>query len=100
MLLHTVNKSPLTHQTLSECLTYATAGSSILLIEDGVYGALDNTQSSNLIKSALTNGISVYVLEADANARGLQQIISGIKKVDYAGFVKLAAEHSHTQSWF
>ncbi len=100
MLLHTVNKSPLTHQTLSDCLTYATAGSSVLLIEDGVYGALENTQASHLIKDALSAGINVYVLEADAQARGLQQLISGIKKIDYAGFVALVAQHSNTQSWF
>lgn len=100
MLLHTVNKSPLTHQTLSECLTYATAGSSVLLIEDGVYGALENTQTSSLIKNALSAGINVYVLEADVNARGLQQLIEGVKKVDYTGFVTLVAQHSNTQSWF
>jgi tRNA 2-thiouridine synthesizing protein B len=100
MLLHTVNKSPLTHQTLSNCLTYATAGSSVLLIEDGVYGALENTQASDLINSAIHNGINVYVLEADVQARGLQQLINGVEKVDYAGFVTLVTQHSNTQSWF
>jgi tRNA 2-thiouridine synthesizing protein B len=100
MLLHTVNKSPLTHQTLASCLTYAIAGNSVLLIEDGVYGALENTQASGLIKNAINNGITVYVLEADVHARGLQQLINGVKKVDYAGFVNLVTQHSNTQSWF
>ena len=100
MLLHTVNKSPLTNQTLASCLTYATVGSSVLLIEDGVYGALDNTHASDLVKKALASGINVYVLEADVQARGLQQLINGVKKVDYVGFVALVTQHSNTQSWF
>lgn len=100
MLLHIVNKSPLAHHTLEQCVTYATSGSSILLIEDGVYAALENTHMSHLIQDALKQHINVYALEADIQARGLHTLIAGVKKVDYAGFVRLTTEHSHTQSWF
>lgn len=100
MLLHIVNKSPLTHNTLELCITYATSGSSVLLIEDGVYAALENTQMSHLIQNALKKNIAVYALDADLQARGLQHLINDVKKIDYAGFVTLATEHSHTQSWF
>ena len=40
-MLHTVNKSPFDKSSLDTCLKFAKAGSSILLIEDGVY-AIDN----------------------------------------------------------
>lgn len=38
-LLHTVNKSPFESNTFDICLGYAKDGSTILLIEDGVYAA-------------------------------------------------------------
>lgn len=40
MLLHTVNKSPFERNALESCLQHAKKGSSVLLIEDGVYGAI------------------------------------------------------------
>ena len=39
-MLHTVNKSPFEKNSLETCLRLAEDNSSILLIEDGVYGAL------------------------------------------------------------
>jgi tRNA 2-thiouridine synthesizing protein B len=42
-MLHTVNKSPFEKNSLETCLRLADSNSSILLIEDGVYGALKNT---------------------------------------------------------
>ena len=45
-MLHIVNKSPFERNTLDTCLKHAKAGSAILLIEDGVYGALKGTASA------------------------------------------------------
>ena len=42
-LLHTVNKSPFEKSSLETCLRIAVEGSSVLLIEDGVYGAMNGT---------------------------------------------------------
>ena len=43
MLLHTVNKSPFTDNSLQSCIRCCQAGQAILLIEDGVYGAVAKT---------------------------------------------------------
>ena len=42
-MLHTINKSPFEKNSLQTCLRVAPDKSNILLIEDGVYAALKNT---------------------------------------------------------
>ncbi|WP_455199192.1 sulfurtransferase complex subunit TusB [Kaarinaea lacus] len=98
--LHTVNKSPLDRNALESAVTHATKGSAVLMIEDGIYGAMKGTIKSSLVTDAIGD-ISFYVLGADLKARGISesQIIDGIKVVDYNGFVDLVAEHDTTQSW-
>lgn len=99
MILHTVNQSPLQTQSLQSCLRFIKPGGTLLLIENGVYGALNNTAFSKEIQAAMTK-ISIYALEADLQARGLMdKLLPGIKLADYATFVDLAAEHSVVQNW-
>ena len=99
-MLHTVNKSPLERNTLESCLRLAAKGSAILLIEDGVYGALAGSQSSDKISSR-TGDFKFYALGPDLAARGLSEtpLIDGIEVVDYAGFVDLAAEREAHHAW-
>ncbi|MGD8570206.1 MAG: sulfurtransferase complex subunit TusB [Gammaproteobacteria bacterium] len=99
-MLHTVNKSPFEKNSLESCLRLAVKGSSVLLIEDGVYGAMKGTSKSGLIDD--TKGdITIYALGPDLDARGISKdkIIDGIKVVDYGDFVDLVAEHSASQAW-
>ena len=97
-LLHTVNKSPFESNTFDTCLGYAKDGSTILLIEDGVYAATSGTGVADKIKNA--SGVSFAVLGPDLQARGLEsKLADGIKVVDYEGFVNLVAEHDSVQSW-
>lgn len=99
-MLHTVNKSPFERNSLNSCLTKSKEGSSILLIEDAVVGALKGTVIADKLNAAIANK-NVYVLGSDLNTRGFTEaeILDGIKIVDYAGFVDLVAEHSNVQSW-
>ncbi|MBL4866170.1 MAG: sulfurtransferase complex subunit TusB [Pseudomonadales bacterium] len=116
MILHTVNQSPQQSTTLISCLRVAADGSAILLIEDGVYGALDNAQTKKIwqdhtscdtddtdytdykLKQA---SVKCYVLKEDLEARGLLNRVSqAFTIVDYQGFVELATEHHVVQSWF
>ena len=55
-LLHTVNKSPFDKNSLSDCLRRATSGSTVLLIEDGVYGALSGSAHAPWVVEALGDG--------------------------------------------
>lgn len=99
MLLHTVNKSPFLNTALAGCLRTSKDGSSILLIEDGVYGALKGTEASSMIENAMKTR-KVYALGPDLKARGVSdKVIDGIEVVDYAGFVDLATKHDAVQSW-
>lgn len=99
-MLHIVNKSPFERSTLDSCLSTSLEGSSILLIEDAAVAAVNGTAISDKISAALS-GKSVYVLGPDLNARGFQDsdVISGVKTVDYGGFVDLVAENKNVQSW-
>jgi len=99
-ILHTINKSPFERNSLESCLKFASAGSAILLIEDGVYAALAGSNAESLVKSGLAMA-SVYVLGPDLKARGFREdrLIEGIQVVDYAGFVDLATEHDKVQAW-
>ncbi|MDH5257676.1 MAG: sulfurtransferase complex subunit TusB [Gammaproteobacteria bacterium] len=99
MILHTVNKSPFEKNTLESCLKNCKPGSSLLLIEDGIYASLNNTRFTEKVTASMKD-INIYVLEPDLNARGVQDsLIDGIKKVDYAGYVDLTVEHSAVNAW-
>lgn len=99
-MLHTVNKSPFEKTALDSCLRLATAGSAVLLIEDGVYAAIQGTKVSHEIAEKMKD-ISFYVLSSDIDARGLSDkpLIDGIHSVDYGGFVDLVAEHEASTAW-
>ena len=98
-MLHTVNKSPTERNTLESCLKHLKKGSAVLLIEDGVYGALKGTASTKMIEQALKTN-PIYALYPDIEARGMQdRVIDGIKLVDYSGFVDLAVEYPSVQAW-
>lgn len=97
-LLHTVNESPFETKTFETCVGLAKSGSTVLLIEDGVYAATVNNSVADMIKN--TSGINFCVLGPDAQARGIEgKLAEGIKVVDYEGFVDLVAEHDAVQAW-
>ena len=99
-MLHTVNKSPFEKNSLETCLRLASDKSSIILIEDGVYGALKNTSMEATIIDAQKN-CKIYVLGPDLKARGLDKnsLITNIEIIDYNKFVKLAVENDKIQNW-
>lgn len=99
-ILHTVNKTPFERGSLESCLKFASDGSAVLLIEDGIYAALRGTAVESAIQEALGR-LAVYVLGPDLKARGFteERLIDGIQVVDYGGFVDLAAESDKVQAW-
>ena len=98
-LLHTVNKSPFEKNSLETCLRIAVEGSSVLLIEDGVYGAMNGTSLNGMLSDA-GNRLQFYVLGPDLKARGLSEenVMEGIEVVDYDGFVDLVVGHDATHA--
>lgn len=98
--LHTVNKSPFQDNSLASCLTLCNNGDSVLLIEDGAYGAAHTSPCADHLKRLLSDGTKIYALENDVKARGLQLLLEGIELTDYKGFVELSCAHHCIQSWY
>lgn len=97
-MLHTVNKSSFERNTLQSCLNAIDDTSVILLIEDGVISATNNSKSSMLADLAAQG--RVYALQGDLDARGISsKVADNVKLVDYAGFVDLVVEHGTAVSW-
>lgn len=98
MLLHTINKSPFSHSALSECLRLYADDAAIVLIEDGVYAALADTEWVVRIAACCSK---IYALAPDITARGLDGRIAGVVNIiDYAGWVELCCAHTTIQSWY
>tara|TARA_B100001029_G_scaffold135925_1_gene114836 strand:+ start:1570 stop:1872 length:303 start_codon:yes stop_codon:yes gene_type:complete len=99
-MLHTVNKSPFEKNSLETCLRLSEKDAAVLLIEDGVYGALKGTKLEAIVKESL-NTVKMYVLGPDLMARGLDKnsLINNIEIIDYQDFVKLAVENERIQNW-
>lgn len=94
-VLHTLNQSPSSDALLS-CLRCLGPGDKLLLLEDAVYAACDP-----YVATLRDAGVDCYVLEADANARGIRERLDqSITQVGYGGFVALAAACDSVQSWY
>jgi tRNA 2-thiouridine synthesizing protein B len=95
-MLHLVNKSPFDGCNLNTAATVMKGGDELLLIEDGVYGAMKNSKGA-----ALLDGLKVSVLGPDLAARGIPEdrLVDGATVVDYAGFVDLVEANDKVQSW-
>jgi tRNA 2-thiouridine synthesizing protein B len=95
-MLHLVNKSPYDAGNLNTASSIMKDGDQLLLIEDGVYGAMKNGKAASLL-----NGLKVSVLGPDLAARGITQdkLADGVDIIDYAGFVDLVEANDKVQSW-
>jgi tRNA 2-thiouridine synthesizing protein B len=84
---------------MESCLAYAKEGSSVLLYEDAIYGAIKGTAIAD--KVIAKSDVNFYVLGPDLKARGVaeEKVIDGIEIVDYPKFVELAVENDKVQAW-
>ncbi len=95
-MLHVVNKSPYDARSLDTASSIMKSDDSLLLIEDGVYGAVKNGKAASMLGNC-----KVSVLGPDLAARGITEdkLIDGVDVVDYAGFVDLVEANDKVQSW-
>ena len=96
-MLHILNKSPFTNNSLDSCLRTSLKDDPILLIEDAVLGVNKNGNVAAKITAAMADH-KVYALSADVKARGIDNVLDGVIITDYAGFVDLVVEH-RPMSW-
>ena len=102
MILHTVNKSVFASQTLDDCLRRVAVVDSVLLIEEGVYGAVVASPAAAAMRQLQTAGTKFFALLADLRARGLDeaQLLAFVQTVDDHGFVALAVSADKVHSWY
>lgn len=94
--LHLINRSPARSDALAACLRVLAAEDALLLIEDGVYAAVEDAAAA----AALTGHVC-HALAADVAARGLQRHLArDVRVIDESGFVALAAQCDRVMSWF
>jgi len=95
-MLHLVNKSPYENNNLSTASSIMQGGDELLLIEDGVYGAVKAGKAS-----AMLEGCTVSVMGPDLAARGISEdkLADGVNVIDYNGFVDLVEKNDKVQSW-
>ena len=62
----------------------------VALMLDAVYMAAEKREQAEAVQECVESGVEVYILEKDAERRGLRdRLIQGAKIVDYAGLVDL-----------
>lgn len=99
--LHTINKSPFLNSALSSCIKICSTNDAILLLEDGVFGAIKSTPLSAQLQELMHSGVRLFAISADIKARGLtEKLLASIELVDYDSFVQLTVEHRCVQSWY
>jgi len=96
MQLHTLNRSPLVSNVWRQALTAMSGDDRLLLIEDGVQGAL----APQVGRFADIRG-RLFALREDLEARGLlERCAEGIQIIDVDGFVDLTAEADKVIGWY
>ena len=93
MILHTLASPHLTE----DCLSSAQAGDTVLLIGDGVYGAIAASEAGKALKACEAR---VLVLASDALAAGLEQDALAFPATDMAGFVALTEYYPRQLAWY
>jgi len=96
--LHIVSSSPFQTHALQSALKVVLKGDAILLIENGVYAAVDGPEMAQMLAGAADSS-RVYALEEDLNARALPSLAKHVIKVGYTDFVQLVCQHHNSVNW-
>ncbi len=99
-VLHTVNRSPWERRALADCLERVRPGSAVVLIEDGVLGALAAAGFAERFE-AMAPEVEFFALGPDLEARGIEpaRMARAVAVVGYGGFVELACRFDKTAAW-
>ena len=101
MILHTLNQPPSSAETCTRCLNAIAAADSLLLIENAVYGAVQNAAFSEKMAAISAQG-KLFVLTSDFTGRGLkaENLLQGSQLIGYEEFVSLVCLHDKCIAWF
>jgi tRNA 2-thiouridine synthesizing protein B len=95
-MLHLISQSPID----SGLLARLCAGDDAVFLENALLRLL-NTGELNGVLSALLNTHQLYVLADHLAVRGIstEELVQGIRVIDYAQFVALTVKNSVIHSW-
>jgi tRNA 2-thiouridine synthesizing protein B len=93
-----VNKSPFSSTLLKQCLDRLSDNDGLILLEDGVYGALLTHPYAQQLQSLN----ACYAIKKDLVARGVdpKAVSANITLIDYEEFVALCVDYELTHSWY
>ena len=93
-MLYIIAKSPFNTYDLEQCSSIKKSRESkVLLIEDAVIAAKKGVTSQYIMNKFQEDGIIVYALKEDLEARGINDIIEFVESIDYERFVDLIVEN-------
>jgi tRNA 2-thiouridine synthesizing protein B len=96
--LHLVNRPWPATDALARCIAHCRAGDNIVLIEDGVLGAVAETWAQ---LAPAGNTVTLYAIIDDVTARGISDYLApACNVIDYDAFVALAVAHTPVVTWF
>ena len=95
MILHLINKAP-SHSALRDSLPFISASDAVILIDDGVYAAISNTEACQQLQASTA---ACYALADDVATRGIT-VADNITLVTMADFVDLCFDADKTLSWY
>ena len=96
--LHIVASSPFESNALVSAIKTASIDDAILLIQNGVYAAMETPVIDDILAMA-PPGLMIFALAEDLDARALPAVRAHVNTVNYAGFVDLVCQFHNSVSW-
>ncbi|QCI19529.1 sulfurtransferase complex subunit TusB [Buchnera aphidicola (Anoecia oenotherae)] len=93
-MLHTLMKSPY-FIDLDTMFLMVDLNDDIIMLQDGVIFAVDE----NFVLTYKSYINIIYILKEDLEARGLKNINSSFKVINYIQFVQLTFKHTTQMNW-
>ncbi|MGF1765097.1 sulfurtransferase complex subunit TusB [Aliivibrio kagoshimensis] len=96
-MLHIISKTSTLNDPMNQISDYINPSDTILLTQDAIYLVYQNNAQ---LLSFIELGVSVYALEPDVLARGMDNTQSGlVNLIDFKGFVELTTSRNKSLSW-
>ncbi|NRB41059.1 MAG: sulfurtransferase complex subunit TusB [Pseudomonadales bacterium] len=97
MNLHIIHKSANTHQSAHNALHLIHQDDYIILIDDGIYNAISQTDIS---QAYLNTAKRCFLLNEHALARGIENTDKNFTHITMAEFVELSLIANNNISWY
>lgn len=97
MNLHIIHKSASQQASATDALALIAADDAVIFIDDGIYNAIAN---SDYVQPFIGSAKHCYVIEAHAQARGIEKLDPHIQLIDMEKFVALSLAAKHNISWY